>query len=68
MNLKYKNVIIDRRNESDRRQVNLSLWKNKIERRKRPDRRMGGVDVNLLNLSEDEFNEVFELFLGKRLT
>ena len=68
MNLKYKNVIIDRRNETDRRQVNLSLWNNKIERRKRPDRRMGGVDVSLLNLSEDEFNEVFELFLGKQFT
>ena len=68
MNLKYKNVIIDRRTDIDRRQVNLSLWNNKIERRKRPDRRMGGVDVSVLNLSEDEFNEVFELFLGKRFT
>ncbi len=67
MNLKYKNVIIDRRSDTDRRKVNLSLWNNKIERRKRPDRRMDGLDVNLLNLSEDEFNEVFELFLGKRL-
>ena len=68
MNLKYKNVIIDRRTDIDRRQVNLSLWNNKIERRKRPDRRMGGVDVSVLNLSEDEFNEVFELFLGKRFS
>lgn len=68
MNLKYKNVIIDRRNDTDRRQVNLSLWNNKIERRKRPDRRMGGVDVSVLDLNEDEFNEIFESFLGKRFS
>ena len=63
MNLKYKDFVIDRRGEDDRRKVNLNLWSSKIERRKRPDRRMGGLDVDSLTLSEEEFKEVFELYL-----
>jgi len=39
------------------------LWANNVERRKRPDRRLDGLDVDVLNISEDEFSEIFSQFL-----
>ena len=63
MNLKWKSMFIERRSNQDRREVNLSLWDNKVERRKRPDRRMGGLDVDMLNISESEFVEMFAVYL-----
>ena len=63
MNLKWKSMFIERRSNQDRREVNLSLWDNKVERRKRPDRRMGGLDVDMLDISESEFVEMFAVYL-----
>ena len=56
-------MFIERRSNQDRREVNLSLWDNKVERRKRPDRRMGGLDVDMLDISESEFVEMFAVYL-----
>ena len=65
MTLKHKSIFIDRRAEQDRRIVNLSLWENKIERRKRPDRRMDGLDVDVLNIPEEDFLDIFAAYLSK---
>jgi hypothetical protein len=62
--LKYKSIFIDRRAGQDRRVISLSLWKNKIERRKRPDRRMGGVNVDVLNIPEEDFLDIFAVYLS----
>ena len=56
-------MFIERRADNDRRTVNLSLWDNKIERRKRPDRRLAGLDVNMFDMSESEFLETFANFV-----
>jgi len=59
MNLKEKDIFIERRSEQDRRTVNLNLWENRIERRKRPDRRLAGLDVDIFDVSDAEFMEMF---------
>ncbi len=64
MNLKHKDMLIDRRSEQDRRTVNCSLWNNKIERRKRPDRRMAGLDVDMLDITDAEFSEMFAAYIS----
>ena len=64
MSLKYKSIFIDRRAEQDRRVISLSLWKNKIERRKRPDRRMDGINVDVLNIPEEDFLDIFAVYLS----
>lgn len=64
MSLKHKSIFIDRRAEQDRRVISLSLWKNKIERRKRPDRRMDGVNVDVLNIPEEDFLDFFAVYLS----
>lgn len=64
MNLKHKDILIDRRSEHDRRTVNLSVWDNKIERRKRPDRRLSGLDVDMLNVTDAEFMEMFANYIN----
>lgn len=56
-------MIIDRRSEQDRRTVNLNVWDSKIERRKRPDRRLAGLDVNMVSVSDEEFKEMFENYI-----
>lgn len=63
MNATQKDMIIDRRSEQDRRAVNLNVWGSKIERRKRPDRRLAGLDVNMVNVSDEEFKEMFESYI-----
>jgi|GEM_PF-2838357 len=63
MNLKAKSSYTDRRSEKDRRMTDNRLWANNVERRKRPDRRLDGLDVDVLNISEDEFSEIFSQFL-----
>tara|TARA_R110002096_G_scaffold67198_5_gene163028 strand:- start:272 stop:472 length:201 start_codon:yes stop_codon:yes gene_type:complete len=63
MNLKAKSSYTDRRSEKDRRMTDNRLWANNVERRKRPDRRLDGLDVDVLNVSEDEFSEIFSQFL-----
>ena len=63
MDLKRKSMFIERRADQDRRTINLSVWDNKVERRKRPDRRMGGLDVNILDISESEFKEMFATYI-----
>ncbi|MDW3094924.1 MAG: hypothetical protein R8G33_04540 [Gammaproteobacteria bacterium] len=65
MNLKPKNSFIDRRSEEDRRTSDKTLWSNNVERRKRPDRRLDGLDVDVVSISEDEFLEIFSQFLPK---
>ena len=65
MNLKPKGTFIDRRSEQDRRNIDKSLWGNNVERRKRPDRRLDGLDVDVVSVSEDEFMEIFSQFLPK---
>ena len=52
---------IDRRTSEDRRKVNLLY--NKVERRKRPDRRTSGFDVRDMTLSEEDFSYIFALYL-----
>ena len=52
---------IDRRNSEDRRQVNLLY--NKVDRRKRPDRRTSGFDVRDIKLSEEDFSYIFALYI-----
>ncbi len=64
MSLKYKSIFIDRRAEQDRRVISLSPWKNKIERRKRPDRRMDGINVDVLNIPEEDFLDIFAVYLS----
>ena len=54
---------IDRRTYRERRQANLNLVPNKLERRKRPDRRTGGFDVGVLMLSEEDFSFIFSHYL-----
>lgn len=63
INLKPKEMLVDRRSENDRRMADKSLWSNKIERRKRPDRRLNGLDVDEIDVSEEEFMEIFSQFL-----
>lgn len=63
MILKRKEMFIERRADDDRRTVNGSLWKNKIERRKRPDRRLAGLDVDMFDVSDDEFTEMFACYI-----
>ena len=65
MSLKPEDTLDDRRSEQDRRRADKSLWAKKIERRKRPDRRMEGLDVEVLEVSEDEFLEIFSQFTTK---
>ena len=54
---------IDRRSNEDRRQVNVVLY-DKVERRKRPDRRTSGFDVRNLVLSEEDFLDIFALYVA----
>ena len=61
--LKERNMKIDRRSGQDRRQVNFNLFANKIERRKQPDRRTSGFHVSDVFLSEEDFSDLFALFL-----
>ena len=63
MNLKPKDIFIDRRSEQDRRQINLNLWDNRVERRKRPDRRLAGLDVDMLDVTDAEFLEMFANYI-----
>ena len=63
MNLKRKEMFIERRADEDRRTVNGSLWKNNVERRKRPDRRLAGLDVDMFDISNDEFIEMFACYI-----
>ena len=63
MNLKYKETLADRRSDDDRRTINKSLWAN-MERRKRPDRRIEGLDVDLFTVSEEEFLDMFSAYIG----
>jgi hypothetical protein len=65
MNLKPKDTFIDRRSEQDRRSADKSLRAENLERRKRPDRRMEGLDVDVINVSEDEFLEIFSQYLSE---
>ena len=53
---------IDRRSSEDRRKINLLY--NKVERRKRPDRRTSGFDVHDITLSEEDFSYIFALYLA----
>lgn len=64
MVLKHKDLLIDRRSEADRRTVNVSLWGKQVERRKRPDRRMSGVNVDMQDIPNDEFLEMFADYLN----
>ena len=68
MSLNPKDTLADRRSEQDRRSTDKSLWAKNIERRKRPDRRMQGLDVDVFNVSEDEFLEIFSQFLAEPST
>jgi len=62
MNLKPKETLADRRSTGDRRTIDKSLWAN-IERRKRPDRRIEGLDVDLFTISEEEFLDMFGAYI-----
>lgn len=66
MNLNYKDTFIDRRAGEDRRELNLDLWPKKVERRKRPDRRIGGLDVDITTIDEEEFFKIFSRYLTAR--
>ena len=57
---------IDRRAGIERRQVNFNTEPNRVERRKRPDRRADGFDVRDLVLSEADFSDMFAHYLPKR--
>ncbi len=68
MNPKPKSTFLDRRSEEDRRMADKGLWAKNVERRKRPDRRLDGLDVDEVKVSEDEFLEIFSQFLPKPST
>ena len=57
---------IERRTGEDRRQVNLTLSANRFERRKIPDRRIEGLDVRDLTLSEEDFSDMFDRYISQR--
>ncbi len=63
MNLKLKDTLADRRSEEDRRMSSKSLWTN-MERRKRPDRRIEGLDVDVFTVSEEEFINMFGAYVS----
>lgn len=63
MNLKLKDTLADRRSEQDRRTSDKSLWAN-MERRKRPDRRIEGLDVDVYTVSEEEFLDMFGAYVS----
>ena len=56
MNNAIKN---DRRSVNERRGDRLTEPKNMIDRRKKPERRLSGIDVEELNMSEEDFLEHF---------
>ena len=56
----------ERRTGPDRRQVNLALSANRFERRKIPDRRIEGLDVRDLTLSEEDFSNIFAHYISRR--
>lgn len=56
----------ERRTGLDRRQVNLALSANRFERRKIPDRRIEGLDVRDLTLSEEDFSNIFAHYISRR--
>jgi hypothetical protein len=62
MNLKPKDTLEDRRSEQDRRTIDKSSWAN-IEKRKRPDRRIEGLDVDVFTVSEEEFLDIFAAYV-----
>ena len=62
MNLKPKDTFSDRRSEQDRRTIDKNSWAN-IEKRKRPDRRIEGLDVDVFTVSEEEFLDMFGNYL-----
>ncbi|MFK7794246.1 MAG: hypothetical protein AB8B89_02745 [Gammaproteobacteria bacterium] len=63
MNLKPKDTFQDRRSEQDRRSTDKSLWAKNVERRKRPDRRMEGLEVDVFTVSEEEFSDMFGSYI-----
>ena len=56
----------NRRKSIDRRRVNFRLLPDRVERRKIPDRRGDGLDVNDLSVGKDTFVELFSDFLSKK--
>jgi|TARA_B110000238_G_scaffold118289_1_gene128291 hypothetical protein len=62
MYLKLKDTLEDRRSEQDRRTIDKKSWAN-IEKRKRPDRRIEGLDVDVFTVSEEEFLDMFAAYL-----
>jgi len=64
MNLKPNNIFVDRRDIEDRRTTDKSLWVKTVERRKRPDRRLDGLDVEIIDVNEEDFIQMFSLFLS----
>ena len=61
-----KHMNIERRAGEDRRQVNLAMSANRFERRKIPDRRIEGLDVRDLTLSEEDFFDMFDRYISQR--
>ncbi len=58
----------NRLNEKERRDFNSSqsLAAETLERRKRPDRRMGGMDVQVVDVSETAFIDFVDEFTPKK--
>ena len=63
MNLKPEDTLLDRRSDQDRRSKDQSLWAKNVERRRRPDRRIEGLDVDVFTVSEEEFLDMFSAYL-----
>ena len=52
-----------RRKEQERRDLNYHVSSDTLERRKNPDRRLEGLDVQIIDLSEAAFRE----FVGQSI-
>ena len=59
-------MITNRRETIDRRRVAYNLLSDMIDRRKIPDRRLGGLDVRDVRLSEKAFFGIFAKFVIKK--
>ena len=56
----------NRRIKRDRRKVSFELLPYMVERRKIPDRRLGGWDVEDVEVSEKVFCGIFSQFISKK--
>jgi len=62
MILKRNSMFIERRADHDRRSSQQNN-NHPVERRKRPDRRLCGLSVEIFDISDEEFREMFAVYI-----